>query len=447
MITILKIYLSENVTLEKLELLNEELKQISKLKVIKSDIIMLEDLSIEKFNPLKINSYIEIVIKYKDYLDYTILDKIIKKFDFISNYIIDDEEENKINNEQIRVNKNEFLSLMKFFDNENEIINSNGKNIRYLLRKELFKMQLTNFSNVEKEFKEIVKLFIKKLGLNVEFDIIIKNSVNIYIENNILKVIYRNFKDFLLCYIETFCNINTETKTYKLEIEIFQYMDTINIQMIDYTNILSLDHAITRKDIKGLLNLNNKSSLLKKILGFDFIDDENVINKQKILKLYKKLYTKYTKINSNIRKNKYLNLSIDIVQNNYVMTTYILKVSSKYIAIDMYSVSEMIDISIENIEKIDGIYFYKYNNKQYPIINLLDILNEDVSDIKYEKAFFVNFNGIDNLVLYDEYIRAEEIYVSEYTNKNSYIINDIKLENLDKVYVVDIKKVLKDLSY
>lgn len=447
MITILKIYLSENVTLEKLQLLNEELKQISKLKVIKSDIIMLEDLSIEKFNPLKINSYIEIVIKYKDYLDYTILDKIIKKFDFISNYIIDDEEENKINNEQIRVNKNEFLSLMKFFDNENEIINSNGKNIRYLLRKELFKMQLTNFSNVEKEFKEIVKLFIKKLGLNVEFDIIIKNSVNIYIENNILKVIYRNFKDFLLCYIETFCNINTETKTYKLEIEIFQYMDTINIQMIDYTNILSLDHAITRKDIKGLLNLNNKSSLLKKILGFDFIDDENVINKQKILKLYKKLYTKYTKINSNIRKNKYLNLSIDVIQNNYVMTTYILKVSSKYIAIDMYSVSEMIDISIENIEKIDGIYFYKYNNKQYPIINLLDILNEDVSDIKYEKAFFVNFNGIDNLVLYDEYIRAEEIYVSEYTNKNSYIINDIKLENLDKVYVVDIKKVLKDLSY
>lgn len=447
MTTILKIYFKENITLDNMEIFITEISNVPKIKILKKELVLLEDLSIEKFNPLKINSYLEIFLKSKENIDHKILNKIIKSYEFISNFVIIDEEENISSSDQIRVNKNEFLTLMKFFDNENEIINSEGKNIKYLLRKELFKMQLTNFDNVEKDFVEMVRQFIKKLGLNVEFYINVKNSVNIYVENNILKVIYKNFKDFLLCYIETFCSLNTETKVYKLEIEIFQYTDTINIQMIDYTNVLTIENAITRKDIKNLVNINTKNSILKKILGFEFIDDENIINKHKILKLYKKMYTKYTKVSSNMKKNKYLSLSIDVFQKNYVMTTYILKVSSKYIAIDMYCVSEMIDIAYENVEKIDGIYFYKYNNKKYPLFNLLDVLNEDVLDIRYKKAFFINLNGIDNLVLYDEYIRTEEIYISEYANKNSYIINEIKLENLDKVYVIDIKKVLKDLNY
>lgn len=452
---VLDIFVKSNVNLEDIEKLNKELKEkLKNSKVSRYEIVVNSDTTIEKFDTLKILSFIRIKISsLNEELNEVMIKKILKNYDFIKEINITSGYRSKDLEKDIRVNKELFLNLLSFFEKEEKILNKNGENIKYKLKTELFKMQLTPFLKIQNKISETINAYSTKMGLNIDVNINIRNSVNIYIENKLLNIIYKPLLDFFIDYIESFCEKSESTKIYYLDIEIVQEMDTIYINMVDYTNTLTLKNALTKKDVNKIKHEIDKPLIMKKMIGFNLLEDSKYIN-TKVLKSFKNLKHRQTEAKCYFYKNKYLKFSLELKQTNYILTTYILEINGENYAIDMSSVLEMIDIDTNKIIKKGDYYFYHHDNKDYPIIYLCEYISsgdKGNSCYKLENNIKVGIklklDGASNIVIFDKYVKSEEIYVSENIKRSTKnILGPITLSNSNKVKILNIKNLLVNTS-
>lgn len=377
-------------------------------------LVFFNNLGIEEFDALSINSYLELNIKHNKSFE-NVFDNFLNLFNFVDSYHII---ENKSNNKDYIYIKS--IDIDNLIDEIDKIYYIRSKLQKYTLS--IDNKEKLSYSNLLKDLS-LTKYNLKYKALSlriidIEYELDkIKNTItaeaktysldfNInfkYEDIKIDKIIFYKIKSSiidLLLLIVSKAKSASIPKKLTLNFEIYQNFNEIYFEIysslsLNYiTKYINNPSTHIEEDMKYISNINTLKSI-----GKVYINEEDKF----ILKI----------------EPEFLILNALIVENN-----------RNYYAIDINQISSIHEINQGEILNIDSKEYFTINGINYPILNKSKELN---------KIICVKINNQHFALLVSKILYKEEIYVRKFDNFNNKYIGDSLLKDTKKALVINLK--------
>lgn len=462
----INIFLKKDIDLSNPEIMEFITKFNEQFEVINENFIFYDKNSIEYYNELKLNTYLQYYVNSNNQKDISLF---LEKYNFINKFSIS-ANNIKDNNENIIINigqinrlvesidklffiRKEFQEMQKYLDEEKkEKYSKLLKDLsltKYSLKKETINLRIVDLyeklNKIDKTLQEYGQLFGLDLKLNfkitnLKLDKIlfsnIQSSLIDVLYNIILSEVDRKNKKLNYSKNHVFIiNLLLKQEFNKVKIEI-----SANKHKLDYDQILErlIDERIIEK------NKNyQKNEIYNLIFTNDFLasskDPEIKERELALLNFYNTVKSLNGKMYIKNNENDEIIYIAKIPIQFLILSATIIKIKDNYYAIETDCIEDISDFRINNIIKVNSFKYYKNNKTELPIMNMYD-------DAK--KALTVVIKNQRHIFLVDDILYQEQIFVRPLQVNSDIYIGDCLLKDNKRAYIIDFEKYMqKGVNY
>ncbi|WP_068449079.1 hypothetical protein [Caviibacter abscessus] len=447
--------LSNNKVMEFIDTFNE------KFDVLDENFIFYENNSIEYYNELKLNCYLNYHINAKNQKDISLF---LETYNFIDKFNIT-VENNLKNNEDIVINtkqidklvnsidklffiRKEFQEMTKYLDEEKkEKYSKLLKELsltKYFLKKETVNLRIVDLeeqlNKMDKTLKEYGQLFGLDLKLNFKIvDLKLDKILFFNIKSALIDVIY----NIILAEVDR-KNIElnySKNNVFNIYLLLKQEFNQLKIEISAHNHKLNYNKIIERfleQKIIEESNVYSKNEIYNMMFTNDFLasskDYEIKERELALLNFYNTSKNLNGKMYIRRNENDEITYVAKIPLQFLILNATIVKIKENYYAIETKCIEDISDFFITNTFTINNFMYYKNKEAELPIINMY---NEAI------KALTVVIKNQRHVFLTDDLLYQEQIFVRPLQVDSNMYIGDCLLKDNKRAYIIDFNKYLQ----
>lgn len=455
----LDIYFNENI--EDINISELENFIQNDLEYVNREYIFYDKVSLEVYNPFTLNSY----IRYTFNINPLILKEKLEKFEYIKNVnltsytnkvsergsnitisvdkipeIVDDVDNifyirkklSKFTTSIVEDKRHEYTSLLKELSE-----------LKYNLKRNIFQLRIVDIEKEIENIYRVLKEYINILGIDIDLEI--KHN-----DIKIDKIIFNRFResliDILYAEILEFYDLENKGNKFVLKIEFKQELDKLSIYIIGEGKSININKVFENAINTNILKPNyeySETEILKSIFNKNYINSSDELDeKERLIS-----YIKYKNIINDLKG------SIELENKQGLYTKIITKIpmdiifvkglvfnegKSTYV-INKDLVEDIFEFNSENIINLNGLQYYKYENKNIGYISLpiekFDDNNRCGLLIKSGNRFTIIDINASNIFEEDIYFQKKE--------DSQIFIGECLLKSIKRAKILNVKNIIK----
>lgn len=476
----LNVFFNENYDFAKINIFEFENILENETEILKKEYIFDNDLTVESYDPLKLNASIRCTLSS---CSLSLIDKI-KKLDYIKDAKVEEVDLSKKNKENITISLENISNIIENVDNIfyirkklynfkdyikeekqddfKSLINDLSE-LKYNLKRQVFDLRVIDLKDELQSIQNIIMEYIDLLGLRVKLNF---NDNNLKVD----KILFFRIKNAIIDVLHSIVmSISDYTVKlfdkgdydFEINFNIKQEVDKLYLSMYITGYSLEIDKIHNNAINAGILKPNydySEAEILSSIFNKNYINSaSDLYDKERLIS-----YIKYKNIVDELggyilihnEDGKSVEYVTKIPLNIILFEGFVFSEDKKYYVLDNSLIIDIFDFDSSKIIELNSLKYYQYDAKNLGYINLpidknenRDILNKkDLKNCENRKGLLIKSNNRYTVIdVCSKDIYYEEIYMKKNYDSKIYM-GDYLLKSLKRAKVIDLCSIIKMLK-